>query len=125
MKIAIKRSIVKTSDKVVKLNQVMSFPKKSEVIVASKKISSVIEALRDISRKVAALQAIEKNLKDEVRGFMGEAVTLMDLDGTFGATWKYNKDSIKVDNEKLELKFPDVYSQVLKTVTGSRVLNIK
>lgn len=125
MTVKSKANQLRKPNKAVKLSQVIEFPTVSDSLVANKNIHGAIDRLRDVGRKIKAMQMIQKSLQDELKAYMGNAFILIDIDGTLAATWKYNKDSVKVDDELLQNKFPDIYEKVLKTVAGSRVFNVK
>lgn len=94
-------------------------------LVANSATASLISEIDLLKKQEKALKKALEAKIIEAKAVMGKAQTLITKDGIELATWKYNKDSEKVDDGRLRDEYPEVYSQVVELVSGSRVFLIK
>ncbi len=94
-------------------------------MVANSVATNLISEIDLLKKQEKALKkAIEEKIT-RAKEIMGDAETLITKTGIELATWKYNKDSEKVDGKRLLAEYPQVYNQVVELVSGSRVFLIK
>lgn len=104
-------------------DMVARFKKSTEVTITA--TPGIVEAVRRL-REFKALSGAEEELKAPIMGFMGEADTLLDVDGTVLVTWRspkkagkrFNMDAFKSDH-------PDIYAEYLREQEASRRFLIK
>lgn len=107
------------------LRLVSSIELPDHTLVANSAITSLIHDIDMLKKQEKALKAtIEKKIS-EAKAYMGDAEYLVTKDGIELATWRYNKDSERVDSKRLAQEYPEVYNQVVELVSGSRVFLIK
>lgn len=93
-------------------------------LIATHEVETALICLQEQKRQLKALQkSIEVN-ETIIKSYMGLKEILVDSHGIELATWKYNKDSEKVDSKRLQLEYPEVYNQVAELVAGARVFRI-
>jgi len=90
--------------------------------------SAAVTLINEIDLLKKQEKALKKAIEEKIakaKALMGKAETLITKDGIELATWKYNKDSERVDSKRLMNEYPSVYNQVVELVSGSRVFLIK
>lgn len=95
---------------------------------ASDDVSQALSKLKEIQTLEKTIEAEKSMARDQVLAAIGEAEILVDSLGTPLATWKANKDSQRIDWEKVALELNPTVALIeryTKTVAGSRVFRIK
>lgn len=80
-------------------------------------------ALCQVQRDMSALKRREADLKAQIMGFMGNAVSL-EQDGKTLATWTLPSSRKTIDAVKLKTEFPKAYEECLKTNAPVRTFRI-
>jgi len=96
-----------------------------EVKTASASVEQACLALAQIKANIKALEAQEEQYDTLVRGYMGEASVLSNIEGQVLATWKNAKPSVKFDTKLFESAMPDIHKQFMREMPGSRRFLLK
>ena len=96
-----------------------------EVKTASASVEQACLALAQIKANIKALEAQEEQYDTLVRGYMGEASVLSNIEGQVLATWKNAKPSVKFDSKLFESAMPDIHKQFMREMPGSRRFLLK
>jgi predicted phage-related endonuclease len=97
----------------------------TNAIVADLDINAAYARAVEMQRQIKALTKMLDAEKTVIKSAMGDALELVDVNGLELATYKFNKDSERVDSKRLMNEYPEVYNQVVELVSGSRVFLIK
>jgi len=92
---------------------------------ASASVEQACLALAQIKANIKALEAQEEQYDTLVRGYMGEASVLANIEGQVLATWKNAKPSVKFDTKLFESAMPDIHKQFIREMPGSRRFLLK
>lgn len=106
------------------LHLVSSIELPNHTMMAGTALVMAVDRLSELQRQAKLLSKMMDAEKDLIKEQMGNKTHLVDSSGLELVTWKYNKDSEKVDTKRLKEKYPDVYNQVAELVAGSRVFNV-
>lgn len=85
-------------------------------------LALAVERVQRHAAKKAAEDALA-DIDNRIRELIGDAAGITLPDGG-NVTWKRNKDSMKLDADRLADEYPDVFSICQKTVEGPRVLRV-
>jgi len=96
-----------------------------EVKTASASVEQACLALAQIKANIKALEAQEEQYDTLVRGYMGEASVLANIEGQVLATWKNAKPSVKFDSKLFQEAMPDIHKQFMREMPGSRRFLLK
>lgn len=110
----------------------LKFPHSSlgKAVEARDEVIHDILSLKSIKPQIDELSRQKKELEDRIKTFMADADTLC-LPGTREsspkvlATWKSAKDSEKFNEKQFAKDHPDLYSQYMYSVPGSRRFLVK
>lgn len=97
----------------------------STTVIATKSIQEAVERLAELKRQEATIQKLIKMERAIIEPYMGDALELLDMQGNELATWKWNKDSIVLDEDLLRENFPEEYALCLIKKDGNRSFKIK
>ena len=92
---------------------------------ASKELEMAAGALRSVKDQIKALEAQEEALAAMLMRTLGDADTLVGVDGTVLATWKQAKPSKRFDAKLFQTSMPAIYNQFVRDVEGSRRFLVK
>ncbi len=98
---------------------------------ASGKSIEATDSIRDALNKYDAVKGAIKELEKQeeellftIKNFIGDAESLS-WNGSALATYKANKDSMKLDEDKFKKENPDLWQKYQRAVPGARVLRVK
>lgn len=80
--------------------------------------------LKDVKDQIKELEATKETIEEQTKMYMMDAEALV-YSGQTLATWKAAKDSEKFDTKAFQKAHPDLYSQFLQSVPGSRRFLLK
>ena len=92
---------------------------------ASRELEMAAGALRSVKDQIKALEAQEEALAAMLMRTLGDADTLVGVDGTVLATWKQAKPSKRFDAKLFQTSMPAIYNQFVRDVEGSRRFLVK
>ena len=88
----------------------------------------IIDSIAQYKRNKETLKQIEdmqEILKEKICFFMQDVSMLTGTNGELLCSWIKPKDTTRIDLKMLQLKYPDVYKQCLKTTDSSRRFSVK
>ncbi len=94
-------------------------------LLANEQIVSEYEEVKQLMLQMKTLEKALTAKKELIKNYMGRSQVLISVDGEEIATWKYNKDSERLDKDLVKHKYPGIYNELAELVAGSRVFNIK
>lgn len=90
-----------------------------KAVEATDTIVSSLAELKEVKDQIKDLEARKDMIEEQTKLFMMDAEMLV-YSGKSLVTWKSAKDSQKFDSKALEKKYPEIYSQFLVSIPGSR-----
>lgn len=94
-----------------------------KTVQADSAVMQAFSSLCQVQRDMSALKRREADLKAQIMGFMGNAVSLQQ-DGKTLATWTLPSSRKTIDAAKLKTEFPKAYEECLKTKATVRIFRI-
>jgi predicted phage-related endonuclease len=91
-------------------------------VEAPPEIERAVESLRETAARIKALEGQRTALEVAIKGHIGEAATLTDINGKTLATWK-TQAATRLDTTRLKAEAPDLYAKFATTST-TRVLRL-
>lgn len=82
-----------------------------ESVTATKEVEDIVRNLMRMKIDAAELEAMADAHKALVMGFLGEAETLVDLQGKPLCTWKQAKGALRFNTARFKADSPDLYAQ--------------
>ena len=94
-------------------------------ITATQEVEDIVHNLMRMKIAAAELEAMTDAQKALVMGFLGDAETLLDVQGRPLCTWKQAKAPLRFDTAHFKADSPDLYAQYLKEGEASRRFLLK
>lgn len=94
------------------------------VVEATQPAREQVELLRQLKRVAEDVETEITVAREAVCALMGEADTLVDVEGQKLATWSNVAGRDLVNLKKLKSKYPDVYADVVSQTAGARTFRV-
>ena len=94
-------------------------------VVATDAVAEAVARLRALKLRRAEMDAEEESARLAVMQALGEADTLVGVDGSVLCTWRAAKPAQRLDGAALKAARPDIYTQFLRAGEPSRRMLIK
>ena len=94
-------------------------------VLASAEVEAAVQLYAGLQRRAKSLDAEQEAVKFQILQALGEADTLIGLDGASLCTWKKSKDSTKFDEKRFQAEQPELFQKYLVDKPGSRRFLIK
>lgn len=89
-------------------------------LIANNLVLDAVNRLKEQARLEKIMAEQKKADQEIVKQFMGDEPILFDADGVSLATWKYTKDTEKLDAKLVKQKYPSIYNELAELVSGVR-----
>lgn len=89
-------------------------------VSASSEIDQLTHEHAACKAEIKRLETDEQSLRAQIQKFMGEHGDLVGPDGKTIATWRSNKDGLRLNEKKLEDDHVEIYEQYLEPRKGAR-----
>ncbi len=96
-----------------------------ESLPATSEIESACEKLSAVKLSLKVGEQAKEELEQKVKAAMEDNSVLVDANGLPLITWKKARDSQRFDAKRFKSEHPDLHSQYLNTVPGSRRFLVK
>jgi len=97
----------------------------ADIMTATMPVVESLKRLQKIKGSIELLEADEEKEKAFIFGYMKDADTLSDIDGSILATWKNAKSVSRVDLKALQKEQPEVYKKYLRVGESARRFLLK
>jgi hypothetical protein len=92
----------------------------SNDLIATDNIMEVITWAKRHKQQLESAKKLYDEAVEMLKAFMQSRDTLISPDGCKLATWKQQKDRMKLDEDALKLNFADIYAICCETKPGNR-----
>lgn len=114
--------IVKNNDKLFAMFDVALDP---DHAFATPEVNEMLSELHRVKKQIKLLEECESILSSRIKEFMGNKESLIDKDGTIGATYKSYDGPERLHMDTLKCIFPDVYKECLVKTDNFRRFLLK
>ena len=94
-------------------------------VLASAEVEAAVQSYIGLQKQAKSLEVEQEAFKFQILQALGEADTLIGLNGAPLCTWKKSKDSTKFNEKQFQAEQPELFRQYLVDKPGSRRFLIK